>query len=119
MAEAIRTRRTLGINDVSATFVNYDKIGEQWVSRFLTRHPELSIVMPEQIDAARVKETSHEVLNKWVVDVESIIRDYNIQPWDIYNMDETGYSIGSIRATRGIIDKTKNIWYSAIPGRQE
>jgi hypothetical protein len=34
-------------------------------------------------------------------------------------MDETGYSIGSIKATRVIIDKTKNIRYSAIPGRQE
>ena len=119
MAETIRTRRTLGINDLSAAFVNYNKIGEQWVSRFLTRHPELSAVMPEQIDAARVKETSYAVLNKWFVDVESIIRDYNIQPRDIYNMDETGYSIGSIKATRVIIDKTKNIRYSAIPGRQE
>src|SRR5436190_21233949 len=63
--------------------------------------------MPEQIDAARVKETSYAVLNKWFVDVESIIRDYNIQPRDIYNMDETGYSIGSIKATRVIIDKQR------------
>jgi helix-turn-helix, Psq domain len=29
MAETIRTRRTLEMNDPSATFVNYDKIGEQ------------------------------------------------------------------------------------------
>src|SRR5436190_12291227 len=34
-------------------------------------------------------------------------------------MDETGYSIESIKATRVIIDKMKNIRYSAIPGRQE
>jgi len=54
-----------------------------------------------------VKETSYAVLNKWFVDVESIIRDYNIQPRDIYNMDETGYSIGSIKATRVIIDKQR------------
>src|ERR1700694_972233 len=43
----------------------------------------------------------------------------NIQPCDTYNMDETGYSIGSIKATRVIIDKTRNVpKYSAIPGRQ-
>lgn len=53
MAEAIQTRRTLEINNLSATYVKYDQIGEQWVPRFLARHPELASVMPEQIDAAR------------------------------------------------------------------
>jgi hypothetical protein len=50
---------------------------------------------------------------------ESIINEFDIQPCDIYNMDETGFSIGSIKATRVIVDRTQNIRYSAYPGRQE
>jgi len=34
-------------------------------------------------------------------------------------MDETGFSIGSIKATHVIIDRTQNIRYSAYPSRQE
>src|SRR5438876_12460370 len=30
MAEAIRTRRVIGVNDASITRVSYDAIGEQW-----------------------------------------------------------------------------------------
>ena len=75
MAEAIRTRRVLGINDVSATYVQYDAIGQKWVLRFLKRHSELASVRPEQIDAARVKESSHAVLQKWFSEIKSIIDD--------------------------------------------
>jgi hypothetical protein len=32
MAEAIRTHRTIGINDDSVTFIHYDTISEQWVT---------------------------------------------------------------------------------------
>ncbi len=119
MAEAIRTRRTLGINDASITLVQYNEIGEKWVTWFLEHHSELASIMPEQIDGARVNESSHEVFQKWFADVKSIIDEYDIQPCDIYNMDETSFSIGSIKVTCVIIDKMKNIRYSANPGRQE
>jgi hypothetical protein len=59
------------------------------------------------------------MFQKWFANVKSIIDKYDIQPCDIYNIDETGVSIGSTKVTRVIIDKTKNIRYSANPGRQE
>jgi len=34
-------------------------------------------------------------------------------------MDETGYFIGYIKATCIIIDKTRHLKYSAVPGCQE
>ena len=119
MAEAIRTRRVIGVNDPSITHVSFDTIGEQWVSRFMARHPKLESTIAEQIDCARVKESTYPILEKWFQDVKSLIDDYDIQLKDIYNMDETGCSIGSIKATRVIIDQTKNQRYSAHPGRQE
>jgi hypothetical protein len=119
MAEAIRTRCVLGINDESVTYMSYNAIGEQWVRRFVNRHSELEFLIVEQIEAVQIKETSHPALEKWFHNLNSIISDYNIQTYDIYNMDETGFSIGSIKATRVIVDRTQNIRYSAYPGRQE
>jgi len=119
MAEAIRTRRVIGVNDESITHVSYDSIGEQWVRRFITRHPDLETIIGESIDAVRVKETSHEILSKWFNDVKLLIDQYDIRPRNIYNMDETGSSIGTIKATRVVVDKTARSRYSAQPGRQE
>jgi len=119
MAEAIQTRRVIEINNPSIIHVSYDAIGDQWVGRFLTRHPELQCLIAEQIEATRITDTSRPVLEKWFAAVKSIIDEFNIDPKNIHNMDETGCSIGSIKATRVIIDRTKNIRYSAYPGRQE
>jgi len=119
MAEAIRTRRIIGINDASITYVSYEAIGEQWLKWFMSRHPELDLLIAEQIEAARILDTSRPILEKWFNDFRSVIDEFDIQQCDIYNMDETGFSIGSIKATRVIIDRTQNIRYQAYPGRQE
>jgi SH3-like domain-containing protein len=37
----------------------------------------------------------------------------------MYNMDETGFSIGSIRAAQVVVNKTLKTKYHANPGRQE
>ena len=47
MAQAIRTRRIIGINDVTATLIRYNEIGKQWVTRFMNRHPELQSIVPK------------------------------------------------------------------------
>lgn len=119
MAEAIRTRRVIGINDPSITRVSYPPIGKQWVSRFMQHHPNLDSIIAETIEAARIKETSSEVLQKWFNEIKSIIDEFDIQPQDIHNMDETGNSIGSINSTRVIVDKSQKSFYSTQPGRQE
>jgi hypothetical protein len=79
MAEAIRTRRIIGINDPSITYVSYDAISDQWVRCFLTHHSNLQSVMAEQIEAARIKDTSRSVLERWFTDVKSIIDEFNIK----------------------------------------
>jgi rubrerythrin len=119
MAEAICTRHIIGVNDASIRRVRYEDIDEQWVKRFMNRHPELESLISEQIKAARIQEISRPILEKWFADVQSIINEYDIWPRNIYNMDETGFSIGFIKATRVIVDRTSNIRYATYPGRQE
>src|SRR5437762_13411685 len=47
------------------------------------------------------------------------IAEYNIQLENMYNMDESGFSIGTIEASKVIINKYIRECYQAQPGRQE
>jgi hypothetical protein len=118
MAENIRQRRVINVNDQNNQHVHYDPIGEQWVSRFMGRHPELQTIIPRLIEASRVKDTSAEALQHWFDSVSEAIAEYNIQPENIYNMDESGFSIGTIEASKVIINKYIRERYRAQPGRQ-
>ena|SRR5437762_8660023 len=41
LAELIRNRRVIGINDDDIQLVNYEEFGKDWVPRFMSHHPQL------------------------------------------------------------------------------
>ncbi len=105
MAEHVRQRHVREINDQSIEHVHYEEIGQRWVNRFMKRYPELQTIIPRLIEAGRVKDTSPEALQRWFDSIQEAIAEYAILPENIYNMDESGFSIGTIEATRVIINK--------------
>jgi hypothetical protein len=119
MADEIRKRRVKNINEDGLQLVEYDDIGKQWVQRFLSRHPELAGVRPRSIDAARVKDTSPERLQRWFDDLEKVVTEYKIKPENMYNMDESGFSIGEKEAGKCIINAQVRQKFQAKSGRQE
>ena len=119
MGEEIRKQRVMNLNDNSIQLTNYEPIGQQWIQRFLRRHSELASVIPRSIDAARVKDTSPETLKSWFNELERVIKEYNIQTENLYNMDESGFAIGEVEATKAIINAQIREQYQAKPGRQE
>src|SRR5436190_10358099 len=119
MAKHIHKRRVVGVNGPDQQHVHYDPIGEQWVSRFMGCYLELQTIIPRLIEAARVKDTSAEVLQYWFDSISAAIAEYNIQPENVYNMDESGFSIGIIEASKVIINKYIHECYQAQPGHQE
>ncbi|KAG9240920.1 hypothetical protein BJ878DRAFT_408626, partial [Calycina marina] len=42
---------------------------------------------------------------------------YKLQ--NVYNMDETGFAVGTTQSTRIIVDSTQKSSWKATPGRQE
>jgi hypothetical protein len=119
MAAEIQKLRVRQINDDSIEHISYPRIAKQWVNRFLTRYPELKSTVGKTIDAARLKDVSKEKLMAWFHDVQRVFTENNIDTKNVYNMDESGFSIGKINATRVIIDKRLRTKYQAQPGRQE
>jgi Tc5 transposase DNA-binding domain len=90
MAEEIRQKRLVGINDEYVTLVSYPPISKSWTARFLLRYPFMKATLSRSIEAARVKEVSEELVLEFFETLTSIVEEYDIQLKDIYNMDETG-----------------------------
>ena len=119
LVEIIRERR-VKTSDGEVPLKVYDKIGKEWVPRFLRRHPELSSVHPRSIDAVRIKDCSLEWLQRWFDDLEKVLAEFNIKPENIYNMDEGGFAIGEKEAGRWcIINADIRQQFQAKSGRQE
>jgi hypothetical protein len=96
LAEIIRNRRVIGVNDDDIQLVDYDEFGKDWVARFMSRHPQLKKARRKWIESARIKDVSPERFMKWFDDLNTIVEDYNIKSKNIYNMDESGFAIGDI-----------------------
>ena len=62
IAEEIRQRRVVGINEPSVEYVTYEPLGEEWILRFLQRHPNLKTALTRSIEIARITEASPEII---------------------------------------------------------
>ena len=71
------------------------------------------------MEAACLKGTSQDIINKWFDAVESMLAQHDIQLRDVYNMDETGFSISMIQASCVVIDSQQRTQYQTQPSRQE
>ena len=57
------------------------------------------------------------VLEAWFDAYQSIVREFKILEKNIYNIDESRFSIGTIELTRIIIDTTLRTKHQVYPGR--
>ena len=94
-------------------------IGDSWVQRFIHRHSDLETAFSRTIESAHVKEVTKEALDQWFEELKKTIEEKNIRIEDMYNMDETGFSIGTVQDSRVVVNKASKTRYQAHPGRQE
>ena len=64
-------------------------LGIYWVSHFFARNPSLQSKVAKNNEAAR-KEVTENQLQNWFNVFKCVVDEYNIEPGNIYNMDETG-----------------------------
>jgi len=119
MAEVIRQEQISQINSNSMILVEYPPISKNWSSCFLAHHPNLKTSMARSIEVSCIKEVTRESINRWFDTFASVLEKYEIEMEDVYNMDETGFPIGTIQNACVIVDKTVRMKYQAQPGRQE
>lgn len=66
--------------------------GEDWLSGFLKRHPDLTYRRPEPTSAARAMGFNKVAVSEFFTLLEEVVDKHSLTPDRIYNVDETGIS---------------------------
>jgi hypothetical protein len=120
MAQIIRKKCHAMTLEPTINTMAMETIGDQWIQRFIGRHPELATIHLRSMEMGRVKDTSPERLSKWFSDLKSVIDEFNIRIENIYNMDESGFAIGTVERSVTIINaEIRTRLQKANPGHQE
>ena len=120
IAEELRRKQTYNLDNMSSSSLepipNY-QLGQNWVPRFIQRHPHLRVVIGRQIESVQMDRATKEVLGEWFDAYKKLVLEEKIAQENTYNMDESGFSIGTMESTRIIIDSTLCTKHQAHPGR--
>ncbi|CRL26875.1 Pogo transposase / Cenp-B / PDC2, DNA-binding HTH domain [Penicillium camemberti] len=81
-------------------------VGENWVTKFVKRHPLLSSRFSKRYNYDRAKCEDPKIIREWFDLVQKTILQFRIDPDDIYNFDETGFAMG-LTATAKIIIRSE------------
>ncbi len=122
IAEELRTKRTYDLDNASLDSLELPpqyKLGRDWVPRFIIRHPHLTVAIGRRIESVRMDGATKPVLDAWFDAYQNVVQKHGIKQEDTYNMDESGFSIGTMESTRIVIDSTLRTKHQAHPGRQE
>ncbi|PHH55055.1 hypothetical protein CFIMG_007569RA00001 [Ceratocystis fimbriata CBS 114723] len=71
-------------------------VSKRWASNFIKRQPDLKTCFNRRYDYERAKCKDLVLIRDWFRLVESTIAKYGITIADIYNFDETGFTMGVI-----------------------
>jgi hypothetical protein len=78
-----------------------------WTEGFRRRHPEIKTILSRQIDAPRFNGVNFEAINNYFTRLGEVIQSERYPPDAIFNVDESGFSIGLTRGSTILVDKRR------------
>ncbi|KAJ6103443.1 hypothetical protein N7486_005870 [Penicillium sp. IBT 16267x] len=69
-------------------------LGVNWAYKFIKRHPALRTRYNRRISYQRAKQEDPKVIKQWFTTVREVIQEHGIHKDDIWNFDETGFTMG-------------------------
>lgn len=118
-AEKIRQGRVKLTSTSSPRPIQLPPIGHEWLYRFLNRYPILKGTYSRQLESARQQGATYDRISQWFSAFRSRFAEQKYELQDVYNMDETGFAVGTTQSTRIIVDSSQKSTWKATPGRQE
>ena len=94
------------------------RVSDKWVSRFLKRHPQYTIVRQKTLDIERKQAEGYKALEEWFNLYKDVCNRYGVLNEDTWNMDETGFCIG-VGRDQLVITKQKRQLYLGVPTNRE
>jgi len=80
-------------------------LGKNWTTRFVKRYSNLKTIITKPIERSRQLACTPETFNKWFNTFHDHMQKYKPDLEDIYNVDETGFAMGSTARMYGIVDR--------------
>ena len=93
--------------------------GKHFVDRLRRRYPTIKGAYTRQLETGRVVGTSYSVIASYFDALTTLFLENAYLPDDIYNFDESGFSIGTSISTRVLTNTNKKRPRKVVPGRQE
>ena len=100
LAEEIRANRFATRSDSLDS-----PISIRWIDRFRARYPTLETCFTRPIDASRFEGLNYSTVKSYFDGLSEAIREERYPPSAIFNVDETGFSLGSTRRSIVLLDK--------------
>jgi hypothetical protein len=95
------------------------EVGESWVPRFKLRHPNLKVRWTTALERARAQALNPTLVSEFYDGLMELLRDFNIKPENIYNMDEKGIQLGVGRKQKVFVDRDQKDVYAIEDGNRE
>lgn len=76
-------------------------VGRNWVTEFVKRHPLLSSRFSRRYSYDRTIYEDPKVIIEWFNLIQKTILQFRIDSDKVYNFDETGFAMGSVRMLLG------------------
>lgn len=99
--------------------ISGQQVGGSWPKRFLKRHPDLKIKKTQGLESARAKALNQFAVGGFFDMLDELIKEYDILPKNIYNMDEKGVQLGIGAKVAVIVDRDQKTAYSIEDGNRE
>jgi hypothetical protein len=114
LALEIQSERSLNNNKNESS-----PISDRWIDRFRAQHPRIKTCFLRTIDATRPTALDFSIIKSYFDNLGEVLREHNYPPTAIYNVDKTGFSIGSSRKSVVLLDQLDKRREKKQPGRQE
>ena len=94
-------------------------VGEVWPKRFRQRHPDLKMKKRTGLEKARAKALNRLAVDEFFNMLTDVIKEYDILPENLYNMDEKGIQLGIGARITAMVDRDQKVVYSIEDGNRE
>jgi hypothetical protein len=81
------------------------RLGIHWISRFIKRRPELSNTRNKALAKERIVAAIPWQIEAWFQHLANVITRYDVNPRDIWNMDEIGFQMGHSQKENVVFDR--------------
>jgi hypothetical protein len=105
LARGVPANRAMILRAVADLRPNQSLPSQRWLQRFLKAHPEFHSIRTKTLNTQRKQAQNKENFEAFFQKYSSLLIQHQIEPRNLWNVDETGYMIGCYKSTEVIVPK--------------